>query len=82
MSAASRPCIRCKVMIPPERIETLPETRLCVKCSEVVGSDFETAVVSENLGKAGSLKKNYGGASLKKRRRKIQPLDEAEVEPS
>jgi hypothetical protein len=63
-------------MIPIERIEALPETRLCVKCSEAVGSDFETAVISENLGKAGSLKKNYGGFSIRKRRRKIQPLDE------
>lgn len=80
MSLASRPCVRCKAMIPPERIETLPETRLCVQCSAAVGSDFETAVVSENIGKAGSLKKNYGGFRLKKRRRKIQPLDEVEPE--
>jgi Prokaryotic dksA/traR C4-type zinc finger len=79
MSAASRPCIRCKAMIPPERIEALPETRLCVQCSQAVGSDFETTVVSENLAKTGSLKKNYGGASLKKRRRKIEPLDDDEM---
>ena len=55
--------------------------RACdVRCSQAVGSDFETAIVSENLAKAGSLKKNYGGVSLKKRRRKIQPLGEAESE--
>ena len=36
---------------------------------------FETVIVSENIGKAGSLKKNYGGISVKKRRRKIQPLE-------
>jgi hypothetical protein len=53
-----------------------PETRLCVKCSEKVGSDFETYLISENIGKAGSLKKNYGGFSVKRRRRKIEPLEE------
>jgi hypothetical protein len=64
-------------MIPLQRIEALPETRLCVQCSKAVGSDFETTVVSENLGKTGSLKKNYGGINVKKKRRKIEPLDDA-----
>jgi hypothetical protein len=77
MSAKTRPCIRCKTTIPLERIEALPETRLCVKCSEEVGSDFEVRVFSENLAKTGSLKKNYGGISVSKKRRKIQPLDGA-----
>ena len=76
MSVIPRACIRCKAEIPAERLEAIPETQLCVKCSEAVGSDFETVVVSENVGKAGSMKKNYGGFSVKKRRRKIRPLDE------
>jgi len=67
-------------MIPEERIEVLPETRLCVQCSKAVGSDFETAVVTENLAKTGSLKKNYGGISLKKKRRTIQPIDKNEAD--
>jgi DksA/TraR C4-type zinc finger protein len=74
MSIASRKCIRCQAAIPPERMEILPETQLCVPCSEAVGGDFESVIVSENIGKAGSLKKNYGGFSLKKRR-KIEPLE-------
>lgn len=78
MANVTRSCIRCKTVIPPERLEALPVTQLCVQCSEVVGSDFETVIVTENLGKAGSLKKNYGGISVKKRRRKIQPLDDTE----
>lgn len=78
--STTRPCIRCKAMIPPERIEALPETRLCVPCSKAVGGDFETTIVSENLAKTGSLKKNYGGISVKKKRRKITPLDERESE--
>lgn len=76
MSDPTRPCVRCKTMIPAERIDALPETRLCVHCSEAVGGDFETVVVSENLAKAGSLKKNYGGIRLKKHRRTIVPLDQ------
>jgi hypothetical protein len=69
-----RPCQRCRAMIPAERIEVLPETRLCVACSRAVGGEFEVQVVSENLAKPGSLKKNYGGWSLRKKRRTIEPL--------
>lgn len=28
-------CEKCKVDISPERLEVLPDTRTCVKCSEV-----------------------------------------------
>jgi hypothetical protein len=42
-------------MIPPERIEVLPETRLCVACSKAVGGEFDLTIVPENLSKAGSL---------------------------
>lgn len=78
MSNQTRPCARCGKEIPPERLEILPETRLCVACSQAVGGDFEVAVVSENLAKPGSLKKNYGSISLRKKRRLITPLSEAE----
>jgi hypothetical protein len=54
-------------MIPPERIEALLETLLSVTCSEKVGSDFETYPVSKDIGKAGSLRMNYGGFSVKRR---------------
>ena len=70
----SRPCQRCQAEIPAERIEALPETRLCVRCSQDVGSDFEISVSQENVGKSGSLKKNYGGVNVTKRRRRIDPL--------
>ncbi len=74
--AKSRPCQRCKAMIPEERIEALPETRLCVKCSQEIGGDFKVTFVPENIGKAGSLKKNYGSWAVRKVRRQIKPLDE------
>jgi hypothetical protein len=76
MGMKTRPCVRCKVEIPAERLEALPETRLCVECSQQVGSDFEVTVVPENLGKSGSLKKNYGSYSIRKRRRQILPKEE------
>jgi hypothetical protein len=62
-------------MIPAERIEALPDTRLCVKCSQQIGGDYIVSVTRESIGKAGSLKKNYGGASLKKIRRRIDPIE-------
>jgi len=76
MAVRSRPCQRCNALIPIERIEALPETRLCLKCSQEIGGDFEVVVTSENLAKTGSLKKNYGGWTIKKKRRPIKPKDE------
>lgn len=33
-------CIKCGKLINPERLEVLPETRLCKGCSEEIGSDM------------------------------------------
>ncbi len=44
----------------------LPNTRLCVKCSQAVGGEFEFSYVPENLATAGRLKKNYGSITVKK----------------
>jgi hypothetical protein len=68
-----RPCQRCGIQIPLERLEALPETRLCVKCSQEVGGEFDMIAVPVNLAKSGSLKKNYGGITIEKRRRRIEP---------
>ena len=76
MESGTRPCERCRAQIPAERIEALPDTRLCIRCSQEVGGDFEISVVTENLAKAGSLKRNYGGVSISKRRRRITPKEE------
>lgn len=70
----ARFCQRCKTEIPAERVEVLPDTRLCVKCSAAVGGEFEVSVVPDNLAKAGSLKKNYGSWTVEKRRKRIEPL--------
>jgi hypothetical protein len=46
------------------------------RCSEAVGSDFEVTVKPVNIGKNGSLKKNYDDYRVVNWRRRIQPLDE------
>jgi Prokaryotic dksA/traR C4-type zinc finger len=76
MAIRPRPCARCGELIPVERIEALPETRLCIKCSREIGGDFELTVVPDNLAKTGSLKKNYAGWSVKKKRRDIRLKEE------
>jgi hypothetical protein len=78
MPAKTRPCQRCGATIPAERVEALPETRLCIPCSQEVGGDFISVIKEENLAKTGSLKKNYGGVQLVKQRRRIVPKDAEE----
>ena len=72
MMSKTRFCQRCSVQIPDERIEALPDTRLCVACSQAVGGEFQVRVVPENLGKTGSLKKNYGSFTIRKTRRALR----------
>jgi hypothetical protein len=75
MAASPRPCERCGELIPPERIEVLPDTRLCIQCSKAVGGEFQISFVSENLAKAGSLKKNYGSITVTKTRKPFPPKE-------
>ena len=76
MATKTRPCGRCGAMIPPERIEVLPETRLCVACSKAVGGEFDLAIMPENLSKAGSMKKDYGSSNVRKTRRPVPRKDD------
>jgi hypothetical protein len=78
MGAQTRPCARCGAAIPLERIEALPETRVCVRCSEAIGGEFEVTVIPENLAKSGSLKKNYGGYTVQKKRKTIRKIEDKE----
>jgi hypothetical protein len=73
MTQATRSCEMCGVEIPAERIEALPDTRICVACSRKIGGEYELTAVPENIGKAGSLKKNYGGIRIRKKRRPLLP---------
>jgi hypothetical protein len=68
-------CERCGIEIPARRLEVLPDTRLCLQCSEEIGGDYLLQSSAENLAKSGSLKKNYGNYSLKKIPRRIVPKE-------
>ncbi len=67
-----RTCERCDAEIPPARVRALPGTWLCIECSQEVGGDFVLIAKQVNLGKAGSMKLNYGGVSVERKRRTIQ----------
>ena len=67
-------CIRCEETIPEARMKALPETELCISCSEAVGSDFVLTSRLVRTNKEGSMKVNYGGVEVKLVRRTIVPL--------
>lgn len=69
----TRLCQRCGGLIPPRRLDVLPDTRLCLPCSEEIGGDYILKSDAENLAKAGSLKRNYGDYRLTRTRRRIEP---------
>lgn len=62
-------CARCGVEIPARRLEALPDTRVCVGCSEWIGGEWDLVAVPGSLNKAGSLKKNYGSFTVLRTRR-------------
>ena len=39
-----RDCERCGNPIPAARLGVLPNTRLCIECSEAIGGDYKTAL--------------------------------------
>ena len=68
---AFRACEICKKPLNPERAEGLPMTRLCIEHAheiEKLGGEFKTYINEELTSKQGSLKKNYGGVTLYRRR--------------
>ncbi len=73
-----RQCERCGEDIPPARVKALPGTWLCIECSEEVGGDFRYTATPESLGKVGSMKRNYGGVTIQKKRKVIHPKKKAE----
>ena len=52
-----RSCRFCGVEIPQARLKALPDTLICVKCSEKKGGEFELEITTNSTGKAGSLKR-------------------------
>jgi hypothetical protein len=71
MPEKTRPCEICGQAINPERIEAVPETRLCVEHARLIGKyggEFLVTGTQVSLGKGGSLKKNYGDVSISRKR--------------
>ncbi len=71
MAEKTRPCEICGQPIDPERVEVVPDTRLCVEHARLIGKyggEFMVTGTQASLGKGGSLKKNYGDVSISKKR--------------
>ncbi|MCE9548031.1 MAG: hypothetical protein K8T25_21365 [Planctomycetia bacterium] len=62
----TRYCQICKLPIDAERLEVVPETRLCTTHAHDIqkyGGEFKLVAEQERTNKAGSLKRNYGAVS-------------------
>lgn len=71
MTESTRRCEICGREIPAERTECLPDTRLCIEHAQAIskyGGEFIVTVVRTSLGKAGSLKKNWGDVTPRRTR--------------
>ena len=71
MASKTRPCEICMKPSETERLEALPETRLCLEHAHKIkkhGGEFVVTTRQERTSKAGSLKINYGGVSASMRR--------------
>ncbi len=64
-------CRVCGVEIPPERLEVIPDTLVCVRCSQKMGGEFELQVLMGGNGKPGSLKITGIDVSVKMQRRPL-----------
>ncbi len=72
-------CDRCGAEIPAQRLEAVPDTRLCIAWAREVearyGGEFELIVDHERVSKPGSLRRNFGGITIRARRRPLPPND-------
>jgi RNA polymerase-binding transcription factor DksA len=67
----TRHCKLCDTEIPAARLEALPDTQVCMKCSEKIGGEWDMVAVPGSINKATSIKKNYGSFYLVKTRRML-----------
>ncbi len=70
----TRICARCGDPIPAARVQALPRTVVCARCSGDLGGEEVRGVTLEHGGKASSLKKNYTGVKIVRRRRDLGRL--------
>jgi hypothetical protein len=71
METNAKHCRICGAKIPPERLEVIPDTLVCVGCSKRIGGEFELKVRVGGTGKAGSLKITGQEVSVKRQRRRL-----------
>ncbi len=72
MSTEVKQCRICGVQIPKARLEAIPDTLVCVECSEKIGGEFELEVTISDTGKAGSLKKTGEQVEIKRKRKPLR----------
>ena len=71
MAAKTRPCEICMKPIEADRLEVLPDTRLCLDHSKKIkkyGEEFVVTSVEERTSKPGGMKINIGGVTPSKKR--------------
>jgi hypothetical protein len=71
MSTQTRPCEICGQPIDPERLETVPDTRLCGDHARQItkfGGEFRITASHDRTSKQGGLKLNYSGVTAHKTR--------------
>ncbi len=71
MQKEVKQCRMCGIEIPAERLEVIPDTLVCVRCSQKIGGEFELEVRMGGTGKVGSLKKTGIDVSVKRQRRRL-----------
>jgi RNA polymerase-binding transcription factor DksA len=67
-----RSCRFCGVEIPQARLKALPDTRICVKCSQSKGAEFELEVTTNSTGKAGSLKRTGQDVEVRRKPKQLK----------
>ena len=72
MDTEARSCRICGDEIPKARLKAIPDTFVCVKCSEKIGGEFELEVSLSTTGKAGSLKKTGEQVEVKRKRKPVR----------
>ena len=66
-----RLCRRCGKAIPAARLRAMPETLVCISCSETIGGEYELEVTLSGTAKAGSLKITGQQVSAQRKRKPL-----------
>jgi len=66
-------CRRCGAEIPSARLKAIPDTLVCVRCSEEIGGEFELKVTISGTAKAGSLKVTGQEVAVERKRKSLRP---------